>query len=70
VNKLINDNITYPTEDSNTYKSLSYKSDILIIRESNNVGSYIIGVSGFRKECTYELLLNFADIELYYISNG
>ncbi|CAD8114915.1 unnamed protein product [Paramecium primaurelia] len=70
VNRLIDDNITYPTEDSNTYKSLSYKSDILIIRESNNVGSYIIGVSGFRKQCTYELLLNFADIELYYISNG
>ncbi|CAK89337.1 unnamed protein product (macronuclear) [Paramecium tetraurelia] len=70
VNKLINDTISYPTEDSNTYKSMSYKSDILIIRETDNVGSYIIGVSGFRKECTYELLLNFADIEMYYISNG
>ncbi|CAD8211551.1 unnamed protein product [Paramecium octaurelia] len=70
VNKLVDDKISYPTEDTHTYKSMSYKSDILIIREPDNVGSYIIGVLGFRKECTYELLLNYADIELYYISNG
>ncbi|CAD8113371.1 unnamed protein product [Paramecium primaurelia] len=70
VNKLINNTISYPTEDTNTYKSMSYKSDILIIKESDNIGSYMIGIPGFKKKCTYELLLNFADIELYYISNG
>ena len=56
--------------------SVSYKTDILIIRadsdvfkDEDNTGEYIIGILGFQ-ECTYQIEVTFANLTIYTLDNG